>query len=101
MINKPCIHHKQTCSLICTFNKCTAGQILCDKCTPEHTTLHPKQFIYHIDNLSEIHGFNKVSKLKDILVAQKLSHESKITEIYHSVGGLLDPLIKRLHKFEE
>lgn len=72
---------------------------MCEKCVPDHLAIHQKQFIYHIDNLSEVHGFEKVGKMKDVLVANKLEQEVRLAKIYRPFDNLLAPLNKRLEKF--
>ena len=73
-VKKDCVVHRKICNNVCTYTNCPAGQVLCEKCIPNHTDIHQKQFIYHIDNLSEIHGFNKLSQMKDILGKSKKHH---------------------------
>lgn len=63
-IGKPCATHNKVCDLYCTFQKCHK-KVICEKCVIEHLDIHPKQFIYSIDNLSQIHSFDKVRKMKE------------------------------------
>jgi hypothetical protein len=44
--------------------------------------IHPAQFIYSLNNLAEIHAYNKVDKLKEVLIKDKYLQESVIDQIY-------------------
>jgi acyl CoA:acetate/3-ketoacid CoA transferase beta subunit len=91
-INKDCVIHKKNCDLFCTSSKCV-NKILCEKCIPDHLEVHPRQFIYSLENLSEIHSFDKVSKMKEVLGKHKVINEQRITKIYSGYDSILDPLI--------
>ena len=66
------------------------------KCIPDHLEVHPKQFIYNMQNLSEIHSFDKVSKMKQVLGKVKNMNEHRIQKIYNPFESILDPIIKRV-----
>lgn len=81
-INGECVIHKRICEMFCTSSRCTA-KILCEKCIPDHLEVHPKQFIYNMENLSEIHAFDKISKMKEVLGKLKSMNEHRIQKIYN------------------
>ncbi len=71
LINTECEIHKKPCEYICSYSKC-AKNLICEKCRREHLSRHPAQFIYELANLAEIHSFNKIDKLKETLIKEKL-----------------------------
>lgn len=73
-INKDCIIHRRTCDMFCTYSKCEV-KILCGKCVTDHLKVHPRHFIYDVENLSEVHAFDKLAKLKQVLGRQKIASE--------------------------
>lgn len=99
-INKDCIIHKKICELYCTYSKCV-NKILCEKCVGDHLEIHPKQFIYTMENLCEIHSFDKVSKMKEVLGKFKVMTEQRIIKMYNPFEVILSPLIQRVKQFEK
>jgi hypothetical protein len=62
---------------MCCYSKC-AKRVICEKCRREHLDIHPAQFIYELKNLKDIHSFNKVEKLKEILIKEKFRQKGVI-----------------------
>jgi hypothetical protein len=40
----------------------------------DHLKIHPKHFIYDIENLLDVHSFDKVGRLKQMLGRQKITN---------------------------
>ena len=100
-IDRDCHEHRKICNLFCTFPKCVDRKILCEKCVPDHLQDHPKQFIYNVENLTEIHSLNKVDKMREILVMNKMFNEATINDMYKPFPMLLEGLARRLQRFEK
>ena len=81
VFNGDCILHRISCTFFCQYSKCTA-RILCERCAREHSQNHPKEFIYHVDSLGELHALNRVDKLKENLVSDKIKQDKKGEEIF-------------------
>lgn len=81
LINSECEIHKKVCDYICVYSKCTK-RLICESCRTEHLDIHPAQFIYELVNLTEVHSYNKVDKLKEILIKEKMTQEAVIREIF-------------------
>lgn len=73
-VNGNCFIHSRTCCYFCAYSKCEV-KIICQKCVNDHVKIHPRHFIYEVENLSEVHAFDKLGRLKQILGRQKLSNE--------------------------
>jgi hypothetical protein len=61
--------------------------------------IHPAQFIYELKNLKAIHGYNKVEKLKEILIKEKFRQKSVIETIYADFETLADPFNQKIKAF--
>ena len=83
---------------MCCYSKC-AKRLICEKCRKEHLDIHPAQFIYELSNLAEIHSYNKVDKLKEILIKEKIAQELVIREIYMEFDTLIKPLQDKFKAF--
>lgn len=66
---------------MCCYSKC-AKRLICEKCYREHLDIHPGQFVYPLSNLKAIHAFDKVEKLKEVLVNEKFRQKAIIENIY-------------------
>lgn len=86
------------CEYMCCYSKC-AKRIICEKCRKEHLDIHPAQFIYELSNLAEIHSYNKVDKLKEILIMEKIAQEQVIKEIYKEFDTLMISLNDKVKAF--
>lgn len=83
---------------MCCYSKC-AKRLICEKCRKEHLDIHPAQFIYELTNLAEIHSYNKVDKLKEILIKEKIAQEKETREIYKDFEALTNPLNEKVKAF--
>lgn len=72
-VNRDCGLHKRSCDIFCTYSKCQV-KIICQKCVNDHLKIHPKHFIYDIENLLDVHSFDKAGKLKQMLGRQKITN---------------------------
>lgn len=77
---------------MCCYSKC-AKRVICEKCRLEHLDIHPQQFIYELRNLKDIHSFNKVEKLKEILIKEKIKQNEIIENIYADFHTLANPFV--------
>ena len=83
---------------MCCYSKCTR-RLICEKCRREHLDIHPVQFIYELSNLAEIHSYNKIDKLKEVLIKEKLAQEAIIKQIYQEFETILNPIIEKIKRF--
>lgn len=83
---------------MCCYSKC-AKRLICEKCRREHLDIHPAQFIYELSNLAEIHSYNKVDKLKEVLIKEKFLQESVIRQIYADFDTLTQPINDKIRAF--
>lgn len=98
LINSECEIHKKMCEYMCCYSKC-AKRLICEKCRREHLDIHPAQFIYELSNLAEIHSYNKIDKLKEVLIKEKLAQETIIRQIYQDFESLAAPLVDKIKAF--
>lgn len=98
LINSECEIHKKVCEFMCCYSKC-AKRLICEKCRREHLDIHPAQFIYELSNLKTIHGYNKVEKLKEILIKEKFRQKEVIETIYQDFETLADPINQKIKGF--
>jgi hypothetical protein len=54
-----------------------------------------------MENLCEIHSFDKVSKMKEVLGKFKVMTEQRIIKMYNPFEVILSPLIQRVKQFEK
>lgn len=98
LINSECEIHKKPCEFMCCYSKC-AKRLICEKCRREHLDIHPAQFIYELSNLAEIHSYNKVDKLKEVLIKEKFLQESIIKQVYADFDTLAQPVNDKIRAF--
>ena len=98
LINTECETHKKICAYMCSYSKC-AKRLICENCRREHLDIHPSQFIYELSNLAEVHSYNKIDKLREILIKEKIAQETVIRSTYEQFHSIATPFNDKITYF--